>query len=334
MTEKTTKVHTRVWQNGGYSSKFKFCFSIELLSKTEHFSYDFRHFAKVQNGFILNLMKKITLLLFLATTMSFYAQEMLVFNKKFIQSENQWVAFQADSLGSHILGFIYIDLEAGLTLDYAGTFKIDENGKFVLKKKENEGFMKYRLENNNTLVSFVPETRFQELGIQKTPDWLSYYAINEKSAKDLHRKGYVYNGMGACEKALEFLEKAYKIDPNYKGLRVEIGYSFNCLGQFEKAIEILKLAVKNDPKNAYVQKEVLYAQVKNKQIDDAIKTYQYIIKNVEDTSYNNENAYNILGYFYYQKDIEKFQEWIKKTKIDEDKKFAPYIAQMKKELSK
>jgi tetratricopeptide (TPR) repeat protein len=294
----------------------------------------FVYFNDYLIALILNLMKKITLLLFLAISISFFAQDMLVFNKKFIQSENQWVAFQADSLGSHILGFIYIDLDAGLTLDYAGTFMIDENGKFVLKKKENDGFMKYRLENNNTLVSFVPETRFQELGIQKTPDWLSYYAINEKSAKNLHRKGYLYNGMGACEKALEFLDKAYKIDPDFKGLRVEMGYSYNCLGQFQKAIDILKLAQKNEPKNAYVNKEVLYAQVNNKQIEDAIKTYQYIVKNVEDTTYHSENAFNILGYFYDQKDLKKFNDWIQKTKIDEDKKFAPYVAQLKKELSK
>ncbi|WP_222941032.1 hypothetical protein, partial [Flavobacterium macrobrachii] len=37
-----------VWQNGGFSAKFKFSFSIELLCKTEHLCFDFRHFAKLQ----------------------------------------------------------------------------------------------------------------------------------------------------------------------------------------------------------------------------------------------------------------------------------------------
>lgn len=272
--------------------------------------------------------------MFFATSTSFFAQDMLIFNKKFIQSEDQWVAFEADSLGSHPFGFIYMDLEAGLTLDYVGTFMIDKDGNYVLNKKEKETSMKFRLENNNTLVSFIPENHFEALEISKIPDWLSVYKKEENSIKNLHRKGYLYNGMGACEKALEFLDKAYKIDPDFKGLRVEMGYSYNCLGQFQKAIDILKLAQKNEPKNAYINKEVLYAQVKNKQIEDAFKTYEYIVKNVEDTTYHSENAFNILGYFYYQKDLKKFNDWIKKTKIDEDKKFAPYVAQLKKELSK
>ena len=40
---------TAVWQNGGFSTKIKFSSSIELLCKTEHLCFDFRHFAKLQN---------------------------------------------------------------------------------------------------------------------------------------------------------------------------------------------------------------------------------------------------------------------------------------------
>ena len=43
------RAHTAVWQNGGFSAKFKFSSSIELLCKTEHLYLDFRHFAKLQN---------------------------------------------------------------------------------------------------------------------------------------------------------------------------------------------------------------------------------------------------------------------------------------------
>ena len=39
---------TAVWQNGGFSAKFKFSPSIEHLYKTEHLCFDFRHFAKLQ----------------------------------------------------------------------------------------------------------------------------------------------------------------------------------------------------------------------------------------------------------------------------------------------
>ena len=40
---------TAVWQNGGFSAKFNGSSSIELLYKTEHLCFDFRHFAKLQN---------------------------------------------------------------------------------------------------------------------------------------------------------------------------------------------------------------------------------------------------------------------------------------------
>jgi predicted alpha/beta superfamily hydrolase len=39
---------TAVWQNGGFSAKFNGSSSIELLYKTEHLCFDFRHFAKLQ----------------------------------------------------------------------------------------------------------------------------------------------------------------------------------------------------------------------------------------------------------------------------------------------
>ncbi|MBL7788233.1 MAG: hypothetical protein JNL75_00200 [Chitinophagales bacterium] len=41
---------TAVWQNGGFSAKFNGSSSIKLLCKTEHLYFDFRHFAKLQNG--------------------------------------------------------------------------------------------------------------------------------------------------------------------------------------------------------------------------------------------------------------------------------------------
>lgn len=49
---------TAVWQNGGFSAKFNRSSSIELLCKTEHLCFDFRHFAKPQTV-TANAKKKI-----------------------------------------------------------------------------------------------------------------------------------------------------------------------------------------------------------------------------------------------------------------------------------
>lgn len=48
-TEKRGMPITTVWQNGGFSGKFNGSSSIELLCKTEHLFFDFRHFAKLRN---------------------------------------------------------------------------------------------------------------------------------------------------------------------------------------------------------------------------------------------------------------------------------------------
>lgn len=261
------------------------------------------------------------------------AQDKLNFDSKFTQSEDKWVAFPADSTDTYAFGFIYIDANAGLTLDYAGSFKIGSDEKYLLKKKELEGMMKYRLEPNNTRVAIIPESHYSELEISKVPDWLKYYKEDENTIERLYKWGYMYNGWGECSKALEFLEIAKKIDPDYKGIRVELGFSYNCLEQFEKAIEVLNAAVKLEPKDAYINKELLYAFIHNNQLNKAIVLYDKIIKEVADKSYNAENAYNILGEYYRQKDVKKFTDWMNKTQIDKDEKFSPYVAQLKKELS-
>lgn len=278
-------------------------------------------------------MKNILIIFFLST-FNCFSQEKLIFNTKFTQSEDKWVAFEADSIGSHNFGFIYIDSQAGLTFDYAGTFKIDNNGKFILKKKELEGSMKVRLEPNNRLVAIIPESHFTELEISKFPEWLKYYKEDENTIERLYKWGYMYNGWEECAKALEFLEKAKKINPDYKGLRVELGFSYNCLGQFQNAINILKDAIKLEPNDAYIYKELIYSQINNNQLDDAISTYDRVVSEITDKAYNNENAFNILGVYFRQKNLEKFNEWINKTQIDKDKRFGPYVEKLKKEMAK
>ena len=73
--------------------------------------------------------------------------------------------------------------------------------------------------------------------------------------------------------------------------------------------------------------------IKKGDIEKRIKTYEKIIKDVTVKTYNTENAYNILGAYYRQKNLEKFNEWIAKTEIDKDKRFGPYVEKLKKELN-
>jgi tetratricopeptide (TPR) repeat protein len=257
-------------------------------------------------------MKYLFLLtIFLATKLN--AQPILNFNKRFVQSEDKWVAFKPDKDSSYPFGFIYVDAQAGLTLNYEGTFKILPSGQFVPTKLDSTN-MKVRLQPNNVQVAFIPDSKFRELQISAVPEWLKYYKTDTNSVARLYRWGYMYNGWNECATALSYLQKAQKMDPAYNGLSVELAFSYNCLGQYENAITVLQDALKTTPTDAYTNKELIYAQIKSGQLDKASESCKHAIAVCPDTTYNGENCYNLLHNLFEKKDKEKFNLWLAEAK--------------------
>jgi len=256
---------------------------------------------------------KYLLIILTLTVIKLEAQTVLKFDKRFVQSEDKWVAFQKDKDSTYIYGFIYIDSDAGLTLNYEGNFKITNNGTFIPTKLDSTN-MKVRLEANNTIVAFIPESKYEELKIQAIPEWLRYYKTDTLSIKRLYNWGYMYNGWNECAKALTFLEKAEKINPQFKGLAVELAYSYNCLNQFDKAILILQNVLETNPNDAYINKELIYAQIKLGQLDKAAESCKKAIKICNEKTYNGENCYNVLNEFYKKNDRASFNFWLEETK--------------------
>lgn len=242
-----------------------------------------------------------------------YAQTDLNFDKRFVECEDRWVAYQMDEDSTYMYGFIYIDSEAGLTLNYEGNFKISSTGQYLPKKIDSTS-IKIRLEPNNVLVAFIPENKYPELKIEAIPDWLKYYKTDTASVERLYHWGYMYNGWSNCVKALTYLEKAQRINPKFNGLEVELAYSYNCLGQFDKAILVLQDVLSTDPTNAYVNKELIYAQIKSGQLDNASESCKKAIKKCKDKTYNGENCYILLHEYYQKKDKANFNIWLKETK--------------------
>lgn len=280
-------------------------------------------------------MKYLVLLFVLATT-KLNAQSNLTFNKRFVECEDKWVAFNKNKDNSYPYGFIYIDPEAGLTLNYQGTFKISSNGKFIPTKLDSVNNMIIRLKPNNILVAFIPKNKFTELKIDSIPTWLKFYKTNKNSIERLYKWGYMYNGWNECKKALTFLKKANQMNPNYKGLAVELAYSYNCLKQYDLAENILKENININPDNAYVNKEYIYTLSKNNKIKKAIQQYKLAKKTIKDKQYDVENCYNILQYFYFQKDQKKFNKWYEElSKLGiKNKMIKIYADRMKKDINK
>jgi tetratricopeptide (TPR) repeat protein len=272
--------------------------------------------------------------LFILFSISSAAQATLEFNKRFVECEDKWVAFRPGEDSSYQYGFIYIDEQAGLTFNYEGVFKISPAGKFVAKRLDSTS-IKVRLEPNNVLVALIPAGKFKELQIMATPDWLKYYKTDTASAKRLFKWGYMYNGWDQCAKALTYLLRAKEINPHYEGLNVEIAFSYNCLNEFTKAEKILEEELKQDPSNAYVNKEYIYTITKTENIERATEQYHKSLTLVKDKTYNAENCFNILQFFYKKGDTTNFNLWYKELQKfpSDNRDIMKYADKMKEQMN-
>lgn len=245
-------------------------------------------------------------------TSALHAQNPLKFDKRFVESEDKWVVFDKGKDSTYEYGFIYIDAQAGLTLNYEGTFTISEAGAFIPKKIDSFG-MKVRLRPNNVRVAFLPENKFAELRIEAVPDWLKYYKTDTASVERLYRWGFLYNGYNECGKALTYLERAQKIDPKFEGLSTELAFSYNCLEQFDKAVLVLQDEIKAKPTDGYTNKEFVFALVKSGQLDKAAIACKHALAVCPD-EYKGEMCYNLLHSYFEKKDKVNFNLWAEETR--------------------
>ena len=279
-------------------------------------------------------MKYILILISLISFKS-TAQNLLKFDKVNTQCEDKWIAHQMDKDSIYSFGFIYIDSQAGLTFNYEGKFKIDKNGSFN-RIKEEPISLKARLESNRIALAEIPESKFKELNIEKIPDWLKFYKTDENSVDRLYRWGYMYNGWNESEKALIYLEKAEKIDPNFKGLQTELAYSYNALEKFEKAEVALLKAIKNNPNDCYSHKELAYTETKLKRFEKVAETYNKMVSICKEGNFIIETAYNLAYEYFKLKDKTKFAIWkneVKKNSKSENR-YTTNLNKMETEFDK
>jgi len=143
------------------------------------------------------------------------------------------------------------------------------------------------LERNTRPVYAIPDEMLSPLGVKKIPEWLSIYSVDMNTIASKVNWGKHYNSAGDMQKALFYLEDAYKTDPHAPGLEFELTYSYNELKQYDKAIAILKDAIKNKPDNEMFYRELGYSYMRNKDQQKAIATY---LKGIEIAGQRNLEA--------------------------------------------
>jgi tetratricopeptide (TPR) repeat protein len=283
------------------------------------------------------MKKTILVLLSLVLTSSLFAQKNaeLKFETNFYDAINQWVVLPKKPTDTiYTYGFIYVDIYAGITFHLGGSFYIDKNEKYIGDEQPAHQIMKKRLDNPNIVkMAILSDHILKELNLSKEPDWLSSYKFSEDSVENLKQLGFHYNHVGACEKALIYLNKAYKKEPHYKGLEFEIAYAYNHLGQYDKAIPILEKALKNDSKNYSFYRELGFAFVKQNRLNDAEKIYTKGISLSDNKFEKSEMALNMAQGYFLAKNKVKFTEWAEITRkyAEKDSQYSKYIDFFEKE---
>jgi tetratricopeptide (TPR) repeat protein len=253
---------------------------------------------------------KFNILYLLLLCNSVFGQTQLEFNKSHIECEDKWVFYPVKD-SSYTYGFVYIDDQAGPTMQYGGSFKITADGRYRLNESQIKESIKVRLLPNSGPVAIMPESKLSELQLPVRPDWLIHYKSDTTSARHLYRWGFIYNEFGKPELALTFLEKARQTDPNYKGLLSELAYTYNAVEKYERALDITN---EIREKTCYDYKELTYALIKLLRLTEADLKCKEAISACDDKNMKAEIAFNMAGAYFEQNDQDHYYTWSKETK--------------------
>lgn len=259
----------------------------------------------------------------------------LKFTTAYYDAVDKWVAFdkkQEDS--TYVVGFIYIDEQAGFTFDYEFRFIVTDKG---LKKlsREFDHSLKSRLSPKTANVAVLTDEQIQQLQLPKQPEWLKNYKTNENEVSYLVKIGYHYNHVGASKNAIKPLIAAYERDPRFEGLEFELGYAYNATKQYEKAIEVLTKAIQNDSTNSWFYRELGFAYKNINRIADAEKMYNIGISISKDDSQKGEMAVNMAQTYYQLKDKPNFEKWAKLVRrYSKGSNFEEYVKYWEKNWDK
>ena len=122
-------------------------------------------------------------------------------------------------------------------------------------------------------VSYLNEAKAQQAFVE----FQKAYELNPNDREVLNAIGIVYLlYFDETAKAIDFFERAAKVDPNYSEAYNNLGFAYEKLGQFDKAITFYKKAVSNllysTPEKAYLSMGNSYYRLGK--YDDAISSYK------------------------------------------------------------
>lgn len=245
----------------------------------------------------------------------------LNYNVHMSDCENHWVAlYHKPDDSDYTYGFVYIDPQAGFTVQYGGRFTINANGKYDLAPNPlppDKMSLKIRLDQNG-IAALLPPEALAELGLPEKPDWLKFY--EDKADPITHKVnwGFFYNSIGDSRRALDYLESAYKERPDAPRVVFELTYAYNATGRPQDAIRVAKGEFAKTPKDELLCREMAFAYLSLKSYRDAIGQYQTCIELCSDSesgmAEKSELAMNLSAAYGALSDTTNRDAWFEKAK--------------------
>jgi tetratricopeptide (TPR) repeat protein len=235
--------------------------------------------------------------------------------------ENRWIAlYHMPQDSDYTYGFVYIDPEAGFTVQYGGRFTIDADGKYRLAPNPippDKMNLKIRLDQNG-IAALLPPEALTELGLPEKPDWLKSYEDKGDPVTHKVNWGYFYNGIGDSRRALDYLESAYKERPDAPRVVFELTYAYNATGRPEDAIRVAKSEFTKNPKDELLCREIAFSYLRLKSYRDATGQYQACIALCDDSesgmAEKSELALNLSAAYGALSDTSNRDAWLEKAK--------------------
>lgn len=285
------------------------------------------------------------------------------FNKNFYDCEDRWVTTPSKD-SSFSVGFIYLDLNAGFTLDYLGKFIKTYENKYMLDTSEvqkemskysmkirlqdagNTAFMSGKDENGEKIninpqqfgkskYAVLSEEIIKELGLPNEPKWLKYYKDSNNTVETMTKRGYHLNHVGRSDLAIPVLENAFQLAPDSSDIQFELSFAYNATRQFDKAVPILEKAISKDSNNVLFYKELAYSYTMTKRYSETEMICLKIIEKSDIDEIKAEAIINLVGiYLYFDRDKAKF--WFNKLKlyVKGDSPYKDVIDRIEEELNK
>jgi len=235
---------------------------------------------------------------------------------KLSDCENRWFLKEAQRPNVRLLGFAYVDPDAGVTIEVNGDVAISQDG--TLQRTPGSYDKDRRLiirGMSNLEIACLSDELASQLGLPLVPAWLAFY--KDKRAPGPHNVAWAsyYNHIGAFEKALEFLQLASDAGFQSAELSYERGFALNATGQFQEALGGLEIAVQAHPDSVALLGEFAFAHMKLRAFKRAIELYETaLLKDKEGKSGRRaEFAHNIAMAFAALGDDQRAHEWREKA---------------------